>query len=169
MGRLLCLAVVWTLVCGLALAEADEPRDGELPQPQEIPEKDQQRIAAFEDQLRAMEPDDPERPTTMFLRAKSLWRYQHYDVAIELLEQIVKQHLDSEVGEYAVNLLIDSLIQMRRYDELVVWVNALLEKHAFLTDHEELAEARPAAASPAERRAAPTVAAPVLSRPPLQR
>ncbi len=140
MGRLLCLAVVWTLVCGLASAEADEPRDGELPRPQEIPEDDQQLIAAFEDQLRAMDPDDPERPTTMFLRAKSLWRYQHYNVAIELLEQIVKQHLDSEAGEYAVDLLLDSLIRMRRYDDLVARVNALLEKRAFLADHEELAE-----------------------------
>ena len=81
-----------------------------------------------------------DRPEQLYESARAYWKDQRYDEAIPVLERIADHHLDSDVAEYAVDLLLDALVQTQRYDELVVRVNALLEHDAFLKDKPELAQ-----------------------------
>jgi tetratricopeptide (TPR) repeat protein len=115
----------------------DEP-DGV---PDSIPDRDLRMIDAFRAYARvSTDPHDPELVMMRFLEARIYWRYEHFDQAIPLLEQIIRDHLDHEVAEYSVNILLDTLNRLGRHTEMIQWVTRLLGATAFLADKPDLAE-----------------------------
>jgi len=111
----------------------------EVPKPEEIPEREMKMVAAFDVYIEYIkDPKDEELVMMKFLKARTYWRYKHYDEAIPLFEDIVKNQLDTEPGEWSVNLLLDSFNRSKKYNEMIKWVDILITKKEFLADKEEL-------------------------------
>lgn len=119
-----------------------EKDDGsKLPEPEEIPESEAKMIDAFDIYITYIkDPKDKDLVEMKFFKARIFWRYKHYEKAIPMLEDLVENHLETEIGEFAVNLLLDCYNNLRKYDEMIKWVDLLLGKKAWLEDKEELAE-----------------------------
>lgn len=112
-----------------------------LPPPQEIPSREQKMIEAFDIYIDYVkDPKDDELVMMKFLKARIFWRYNHFDKAIPLFEDIIENHLDHETGEWAANLLLDTLNRAQRHQEMLRWVEILSTKKEFLEDKEDLAE-----------------------------
>jgi tetratricopeptide (TPR) repeat protein len=112
-----------------------------VPPPTPIPEREQRMIEAFDVYIDYVkDPKDDQLVVMKFFRARIYWRYNHLDRAVPLFEDIINNHLDHETAEFAVNLLIDTLNRQQRYDEMIKWVDILLEKKKFLADKEDLQE-----------------------------
>ncbi|MCG8423301.1 MAG: tetratricopeptide repeat protein [Proteobacteria bacterium] len=120
--------------------ETDDKSD-RLPPPKEIAPRQMKMIAAFDVYIDYIkDPKDEELVLMKFLKARIYWRYNHFDKAIPLFEDVVKNHLDHETGEASANLLLDTLNRAQRYDEMLKWVDWLIGKKDFLADREDLAE-----------------------------
>lgn len=112
-----------------------------LPPAKEIPDRERKMIEAFDVYINYIkDPKDEELVMMKFLKARIFWRYNHFDEAVPLFEDIVEKHIDHETGEYSVNLLLDTLNRAQRYDEMLKWVDILLAKKKFLEDKEDLAQ-----------------------------
>jgi tetratricopeptide (TPR) repeat protein len=118
-----------------------EPKAGKIPEPQPIPEREQKMLAAFDVYIQYIkDPKDQELVGMKFLKANIYRRYNHFDEALPLFEEIYEKHRDHETAEYSVNLLLDSLNKTQRYDDMIKWVDRLSEDKNFLKGKEELAE-----------------------------
>jgi len=112
-----------------------------LPPPQEIPAREQKMIEAFDIYIDYVkDPKDDELVMMKFLKARIFWRYNHFDKAIPMFEDIVQNHLSHETGEWSANLLLDTLNRAQRHEEMLRWVDVLSAKKEFLADKEDLAE-----------------------------
>jgi tetratricopeptide (TPR) repeat protein len=112
-----------------------------LPPPQDIPDRELKMIEAFDIYINYIkDPKDDELVMMKFLKARIFWRYNQFDKAIPLFEDIVEKHLSHETGEYAVNLLLDTLNRGKRYNDMLKWVDVLLTKKEFLADKDDLAK-----------------------------
>lgn len=121
--------------------EDDEKPAEKVPEPQDIPEREQKMIEAFDIYIEYIkDPKDEELVMMKFLKARLFWRYNHLDKAVPLFGDIIENHMDHESAEYSANLLLDSLNRLQRYDEMIKWVDILIAKKAFLEDKEDLAE-----------------------------
>jgi tetratricopeptide (TPR) repeat protein len=119
----------------------EDDADQKIPEPEEIPERELKMVTAFDVYIEYIkDPKDEELVMMKFLKARTFWRYKHYDKAIPLFEDIVKNNLDTEPGEWSVNLLLDAFNRSKKYDEMLKWVDILLTKKSFLEDKDELAE-----------------------------
>lgn len=112
-----------------------------LPPPQEIPDREMKMIEAFDIYINYIkDPKDDELVMMKFLKARIYWRYNHFDEALPHFADIVEKHLDHETGVYSVNLLLDTLNRGQKYDEMIRWVDILIEKKKFLEDNPDIAE-----------------------------
>lgn len=138
---------------------ADDAED-KLPPPEEIPDRQKKMVEAFDIYIEYIkDPKDDELVMMKFLKARIYWRYNHFDKALPLFEDIVINHLEHETGEFSVNLLLDTMIRAQRYDDMVKWVDILLEKKEYLEDKEDLAERLDTLKQKSLRKAAETLEA----------
>lgn len=110
------------------------PRDPtpDPPQPEPIPPEELALIEAFDDYIAlGGRPDTDELVTMRFLKGRIYWRYGHLEAAVPALEEVIETAPDHEVAEYAVNLLLDSLNRLQRYDAMKVWVRRLRAEARF--------------------------------------
>ncbi|HUH04664.1 MAG TPA: hypothetical protein VML75_21860, partial [Kofleriaceae bacterium] len=73
---------------------------------------------------------DPVEQT--FLEARTLWQANQLEEAVPLLEGLIADHLEHAVAEPSVNLLLDALNRLARYDRLAEWVDRLMKEEQFL-------------------------------------
>lgn len=121
--------------------EDDDKKKGEekAPEPLPIPEKEQKMMAAFDVYIKYVtDAKDEELPRMKFFKGRILWKYRHYDEAVPFFEEILKKWPEHEVAEFAANLLLDSLNNSKRYDDMVQWVDKLLAMDKFLEDKEDM-------------------------------
>jgi hypothetical protein len=90
----------------------------------DMPEEAIGMLAAMERYLESGEQEN--RGMVSFLRARAYWRYDDFDAAIPLLIEHIERFGDEETGEYAVNMLMDTLIRQESYDQLRWWARAIL-------------------------------------------
>lgn len=115
--------------------------DGKVPQPEEIPARQIKMIDAFDVYINYVkDPKDDELVMMKFLKARIYWRYNHYDKALPLFDDILKNHLSHETAEYSANLMLDTLNRTQRYEEMLQLVDFLSTKKEFLKDKDDLAE-----------------------------
>ena len=101
--------------------------------------KETRMIDAFDLYIaRIQDPNDPDVPDLKFLKANIYRRYNQFDKAIPLFEDILAKHRQHETAEYAANLLLDTYNRMQRYDEMLVLVDKLDGDKKFLEGKEEL-------------------------------
>ena len=121
--------------------ELNDNDDRKVPEPKPIEDRQQQMIDAFDVYIDYIkDPADEELVMMKFLKARIYWRYDHLDEAIPLFTEIVEKHPQHETAEYSINILLDSLIRMKKYDEMNTLVVKVLKDEKFLEDKDELAE-----------------------------
>ncbi len=115
--------------------------DKELPPPKEIPEREKKMLEAFDVYIVYIkDTKDAELVGMKFLKANIYRRYNHFDEAIPIFIDILEKHKDHETALYSANLLLDTFNRMRRYEDMIIWVDKLLADEKWLKDKEELKE-----------------------------
>ena len=110
-------------------------------EPKPIPETDQQMLAAFDVYLKYIkDPKDPERVGMMFMKANIYRRYNHFDEAMPIFQDILDHHRDHETAEFAANLMLDIYNRQQNYDALVTLADKLDGDKAFLEGKDDLKE-----------------------------
>ncbi len=110
-----------------------------VPPAKPIPPREEKMLAAFDIYINYIkDPKDDELVGMKFLKANIYRRYNQFDKAIPLFEDILAKHRQHETAEYAANLLLDTYNRMQRYDEMLVLVDKLDGDKKFLEGKEEL-------------------------------
>lgn len=116
-------------------------KEEKIPEPQPIPERELKMLDAFDVYIKYIkDPKDDELVGMKFLKANIYRRYNHFDKAQPIFEDIIKNHKEHETAEYSVNLLLDALNKWQKYDEMIKWVDILIEDKKFLEGKDDLAE-----------------------------
>ncbi len=79
-----------------------------------------------------LDPDEIAR--TKLLRATLSRRHGDHAMAVTVLTDLLADHRDHETAERAANLLLDSLVRLRRYDEVLAIVDGFAADAAFLAN-----------------------------------
>jgi TolA-binding protein len=121
-------------------AEADDKTIyDKKPDPKPIPEREQKMLAAFDIYINYIkDPKDDELVGMKFLKANIYRRYNHFDEAIPIFQDILDHHRDHETAEYSANLLLDTYNRLQRYDEMLVLVDKLDADKKFLEGKDDL-------------------------------
>lgn len=119
----------------------DSPLHGRSLTPRPLDARAARLVASIDMFVRLVPGEHSERvATARFWRGSIYRRAGHLDRAISDFVAIVEHMREHEVGPFAVNLLLDSLNRLERYDELVAWARRLRSDAALLVRDEELAE-----------------------------
>jgi len=111
-----------------------------VPPAKPIPPREEKMLAAFDIYINYIkDPKDDELVGMKFLKANIYRRYNQFDKAIPLFEDILAKHRQHETAEYAANLLLDTYNRMQRYDEMLALVDKLDGDKKFLEGKDELA------------------------------
>ena len=79
------------------------------PEPKPIPPREEKMLAAFDIYINYIkDPKDDELVGMKFLKANIYRRYNHFDKAIPLFEDIIAKHREHETAEYSANLLLNT-------------------------------------------------------------
>jgi tetratricopeptide (TPR) repeat protein len=110
-----------------------------VPKPKPIPPREQAMMKAFDAYI-ALGATSDDVPSMKFMKANIQRRYHHHDQAIPAFLEILKDHAEHEVAEYAANLLLDSYNLQHRYDELIAQAAVFRADKKFLADKPDLAQ-----------------------------
>lgn len=117
----------------------DDKNYEKIPPKQPIPEREQKMLAAFDIYIDYVkDPKDDELVGMKFLKANIYRRYNDFDKALPIFEEILEKHRDHETAEYAANLLLDSYNRMKRYDEMLAVATKLDGDKKFLEGKDTL-------------------------------
>lgn len=115
--------------------------NAKIPEPRPIGEREQKMIEAFDIYIDYIkDPTDDELVMMKFLKARIYWRHDHLEESLPLFYEIVEKHSQHETALYSANILVDSLIRLKQYDEMKTMVFKLLKNEKFLADKDELKE-----------------------------
>ena len=119
----------------------DDKNYDTVPPPKPIPPREQKMLDAFDIYIKYIkDPKDPDLVLMKFSKANTLRKYNHFDDAIPMFEDILQNHRDSEAAEYSAQLLLDTYNRMQKYDEMLVLVDKLEGDKKFLEGKDALAE-----------------------------
>ena len=109
-----------------------------IPEAKPIPENESKMLDAFDVYIKYVkDPNDDELVGMKFLKANMYRRFNHFDEAIPLFEDIIKNHPAHETAYYSANIILDSLILTHRYDDMLKWVEYFAANPKFLTAKED--------------------------------
>ncbi|MBA3499249.1 MAG: tetratricopeptide repeat protein, partial [Deltaproteobacteria bacterium] len=112
-----------------------------VPAPKVIPPKEAKMLAAFRVYIDFIkDPKDDELVRMKFLEANTYRRFNQFDKAIPLFEDIIAKHRDHETSEFAINLLLDTYNRQRNYKAMLALVDKVAGDKKFLDGKQELAE-----------------------------
>ncbi|MEZ4399400.1 MAG: tetratricopeptide repeat protein [Kofleriaceae bacterium] len=117
-----------------------------IPEAKPIPENEAKMLDAFDVYIKYVkDPKDDELVSMKFLKANLYRRYNHFDEAIPLFEDIIKNNPQHETAYYSANIILDALILTHKYDEMLKWADYFAANPKFLTakegqDRSELGE-----------------------------
>jgi hypothetical protein len=98
-----------------------------------IPDTTRKLLAAIDAYITVInDPNDDDAIGVKFIAANTYRRYNHFDEAIALCEDILAHHLEHETAEYAATLLVEILDVLGRHDEMDATIDALLASPKFL-------------------------------------
>lgn len=122
-----------------AEAQEDKEQDKKPGPPQAIPERQQKMLAAFDIYINYIkDPKDDELVGMKFLKANMYRRYNHFDEAIPIFEDIIEHHPEHETAEYSANLLLDTYRRLGKFDEMLALVDKLDANTKFLEGKDDL-------------------------------
>lgn len=110
-----------------------------VPAAKPIPEREQKMLAAFDVYINYIkDPKDDDLVGMKFLKANIYRRYNHFDEAIPIFQDILDHHRQHETAEYSANLLLDTYNRLQRYEDMLTLVDKLDADKKFLEGKEEL-------------------------------
>ncbi|MGE0871215.1 MAG: tetratricopeptide repeat protein [Kofleriaceae bacterium] len=110
-----------------------------IPEPKPIPEREQKMLAAFDIYINYIkDPKDDELVGMKFLKANIYRRYNQFDKAIPLFNEILDKHRSHETAEYSANLLLDTYNRMQKYDDMLALAEKLTKDAKFLDGKDDL-------------------------------
>ena len=116
---------------------ADDPAADDKPTP--LTAREVGFVQAVDRYVGMAPPDDDEVAQLLFLRARVFHRHGNLMEALTGFATLVTRHPQSEVAEYAANLLLDALNRAARYDELADWVQRMRANRGLLRGKPDLA------------------------------
>ncbi len=102
-----------------------EPEEVKVAKPLPIDEKKLKMIAAFDTYIKHV-PKSDELVSIIYRKARIYYNHNHYDEAVKHFAVIATKYADDDLGEYAANLLLDSLNITKKYNKLNKWVDRFL-------------------------------------------
>ncbi len=118
-------------------AAGDRPEDAG--KAQALPEKERKMIEAFDVYLTYItDKKDAERTEILFFKGRLNWRNGQYDEAVKYFSEVVNDAPESEVAQFAANLLLDSLNKADRPEELQEWVQRMHGNQKLMAAHPEI-------------------------------
>lgn len=113
--------------------EFDEKDDNSKPPvPKPIGEREQKMIAAFDIYIKYIkDPNDEELVMMKFLKARIFWTHDHLDESLPQFQEIVDKYPKHETAGYSAAIIHDSLIRLKKYDELAAYVRTMLDNKSF--------------------------------------
>jgi tetratricopeptide (TPR) repeat protein len=113
----------------------------DVPKAKEIPEREQKMLAAFDIYINYIkDPKDDELVGMKFLKANIYRRYNQFDKAIPLFQEILDKHRSHETAEYSANLLLDTFNRLKKYDDMLALATKLGGDAKFLEGKDDLKE-----------------------------
>ena len=128
----------------IAMKEGED--NSKIPEPQPIPEREQKMLDAFDVYIKYIkDPKDDELVSMKFLKANMYRRYNHFEEALPMFEDIIKTRPEHETAYFSANILLDIYIITKKYDKVAEWAQWFADNPKFLTakedqDREELGE-----------------------------
>jgi len=121
-------------------ADKNDDKDyTKIPQAKPIPPREEKMLAAFDIYINYIkDPKDDELVGMKFLKANIYRRYNHFDQAIPIFEDILAKHRDHETAEYSANLLLDTYNRMQKYDAMLALADKLGSDKKFLEGKADL-------------------------------
>ena len=112
-----------------------------VPQPKPIPAKEQKLLDAFALYREFIkDPKDDELVRIKFFEGNTYRKYNQFDKAIPLFEDILENHKEHETAEFAANLLLDTFNRTKRYKDMLATAARLSADKQFLDGKEDLGE-----------------------------
>ena len=122
-------------------AEEIEKAYDTVPPPIPIPPREAKLLAAFRIYIDYIkDPKDDELVRMKFFEANLYRRYNHFDKAVPLFEDILAHHREHETAEFAANLLLDTYNRMKDDKAMLALVERLAADRKFLEGRVELGE-----------------------------
>jgi tetratricopeptide (TPR) repeat protein len=120
-------------------ADVTEPAGDAAVAEEAIPDKEKKIMDAFQVYLTYVtDKQDQKRTDILFFTGKLYWRHHHYDEARKYLAEVVTEHPEADVAEFAANIILDSLNKQQRYKELNDWATRMAENQALIKAHPNL-------------------------------
>jgi TolA-binding protein len=117
----------------------NEKDAGKIPPPQDIPEREQKMMSAFDVYINYIkDPKDPDLVGMKFMKANIYRRYNHYEEANPIFLEILDKHPTHETALFSANSLLDYYILHEDYDKLVALAKRLTADKKFLEGKDEL-------------------------------
>lgn len=110
------------------------------PTPQPLPDREQRLLAAIADYRKLAKPDPDVLGEVKFLEAAVQRRFDRLAEAVPVLADIVEHHRAHPRGSIAIDLLLHSLNRLGRHDEMLGWVEQLLDDRKLVEREPELAD-----------------------------
>lgn len=115
----------------------EKAEKAEIPKPREIGSREKKMISAFDVYIKYIkDPSDDELVMMKFLRARIFWRYDRLEEANPFFYEIIKKHPGHETALYSANILLDSLIRLKQYNEMNKMVKKLLANKKLMEDED---------------------------------
>lgn len=109
----------------------------EIPTPKPIGEREKKMIGAFDLYIKYIkDPSDDELVMMKFLKARIYWRYDRLEEANPFFYDIIEKHPGHETSLFSANILLNSLIRLKKYDEMNKMVKKLLRNKELMKDEE---------------------------------
>lgn len=103
------------------------------PVPVVVPPREARLAEAFAVYERSVtEPDEIAR--AKFLRATLYRRHKDHAMAVEVLTELLADHRSHETADLAATLLLDSLVRLRRYDDVLTTADGFSADASFLAN-----------------------------------
>ena len=121
------------------VADEDTKDQTKKPEPKPIPEPEQKMLAAFDIYINYIkDPKDDELVGMKFMKGNIYRRYNHFDEATPIFEDILKNHRTHETAEFSANLLLDIYNRQQKFDELGALADKLDADKPFLEGKDDL-------------------------------
>lgn len=116
----------------------DDGKEAKVPEAQPIPAREQKMLDAFDIYINYIkDPNDDELVGMKFLKANMYRRYNHFDKALPMFEDIIKTHPKHETAYYSANILLDVYIVTGQNVKVAEWAKYFLDNPKFITAKED--------------------------------
>lgn len=107
--------------------------------PKTIPPRQEKMMAAFDTYLKYV-PKSKERVNIMYRKARIYYENNHFERAVKIFKNLVKEYAGHELAVYGENLLLDSLNVTKKFDQMEARLDSCLKNAPLLATAERVGD-----------------------------